>query len=414
MRDDARGPYSAGRDALTIVLLFWGALGIVGAIKLGSHPYRHSSFFIYQAGAEAWLAGGSPYDPSPYPPEARIDEPPLFRYSPPFAAAMAPFAALPIRLASVLWVLGSLGALLYACRRLFRAVEGPDGTKNEEAVFLVVALGGAIRPTLSGNAHVLAAACTVFAAAAVIERKYWQAAFALPFAIFAKAAPLVFGGLLALAKPWATIPRFCVALLAAAATPILIHGPSDARAVYARWFSHLAESNAERWPSFRDLWLVWETSGIPFSLNGYRALQAGLGLLTLAAVVVFARSSAPWPRRVLAITGLAQAYLLLCGPAVEFTQFVVIAPWLGLALIHARRSGRDIGLAAAAATFALILGNSPVERSLVRALGTDWPKAACTIGALLFAIYVLRNGVRSFPASDAPPGRSPDARPGTA
>lgn len=413
MRADPRRPYSAGRGALAIVLLSWGALGIAGAIKLGSHPYRHSSFFIYQAGAEAWLAGGSPYDPSPYPPEARIDEPPLFRYSPPFAAAMAPFAALPIRLASVIWVLGSVGALLYACRRFFRAVEGPDGTKNEEAVFLLVALGGAIRPTLSGNAHVLAAACTVFAAAAVMERKYWQAAFALPFAIFAKAAPLVFGGLLALAKPWTTILRFCVALLAAAATPIFIHGPGDAREVYARWFSHLAESNAERWPSFRDLWLIWETSGVPFSLNGYRALQAGLGLLTLAAVVVFALSSAPWPRRVLAITGLAQAYLLLCGPAVEFTQFVVLAPWLGLALIHARRDNRDFRLASAAATFALILGNSPVERSLVKTLGTDWPKAACTIGALVFAVYVLRNGVRVLPVRAASPRGSPDSPPAT-
>ena len=413
MRVDPRERSSDGEAAWIIVLGLWGVFAIIGAVKLGTHPYRHSSFFIYQAGAEAWLAGGSPYDPSPYPPEARTDEPPLFRYSPPFAAAMTPFAALPIRLASVVWVLGSLGALLYACRRLFHAVEGSDGTKGEEAAFLLVALGGAIRPTLSGNAHVLAAACTVFAAAAVIERKYWQAAFALPFAIFAKAAPLVFGGLLAIAKPWATIPRFGLALVATAAIPALVHGPTDAREVYARWFSHLSESNADRWPSFRDLWLVWETSGIPFSVTAYRGLQVALGLFTLVAVVVFLRSTASWPRRVLAITGLAQAYLLLCGPAVEFTQFVVAAPWLGLALIHARRNGRDFPLAVAATTFSLILGNSPVERTLVRALGSDWPKAACTFGALLFAIYVIRNGVRPFPAYVAPPDGSPEARPAT-
>jgi hypothetical protein len=377
--------------------IWFVVLAAVGAIKLGSHPYRHSSFFIYRAGAEAWLAGGSPYRPTPYPPEARIDEPPLFRYSPPFAAALIPFAATPIRAASVVWIAGSIAAYYFACRSLWRAARpaGIADGSGAERIFFLVAAAGAIRPTLSGNAHVLSAAGMVYALAAAIEGRFGRAAWGMPFPVFAKAAPLVFGGFLALARPRSAPPKFLAAGLLSAATPVLVAGPSGAAEVYREWFAHLGESHGDRWPSFRDLWLVWELTGLPFSLSGYRVLQAALGLATLCAVLRRLRAGDADATRLVAVTGLAQVYLMLCGPAVEFTQFVVLAPWLGLAAAEAARRPAAKAATIAAVALCFVLGNSPVEKALVAATGSEWPRAACTLGALVYGVAIVRGRIAS-------------------
>jgi hypothetical protein len=378
---------------------FWIALALFGAIKLGTNPITHSSFYIYRLGAEAWLEGGTPYKPKPYPPEAKQAEPPLFRYSPPFAVAVVPFSIGHVGWSAAVWNAASVLLLGYGVARFLR-VALPDATTLEFLAATLVAVGGAVRPTLSGNAHVASAACMLLATAALAEGRLWRAAAWAPFAVAAKAAPLVFAGLLALFRPLAFGARLAVALGLAAATPILVAGVDGCRAVYASWFEHLGSSHADRWPSFRDLWNIWELAG-GFDLARYRVVQAVLGLATAAAVLVLVRRPGPLAPRVVAGAGLAQAYLLLCGPAVEFTQFVVIAPWLAVAAVSSYKRRKDFGLALTAAVTALALGNSPVEKLFVKALGTPWPEAFSTAGIALYVVWSLRNLPPAEPADGA-------------
>jgi hypothetical protein len=90
----------------------------------------------------------------------------------------------------------------------------------------------------------------------------------------------------------------------------------------------------------RDLWLLIDLYGVPISRRLYTVLQilGGLGVAALC----WHRQRQGWPRQALLTStlGLAVAWMMVLGPVVESSTFLLLAPSLAfsvLAAVHERR-----------------------------------------------------------------------------
>src|SRR5207237_8235356 len=103
-----------------MVIAVWGIaiIAVCGRVAL-TKSSRQDLFPVYQNAGKAWLNGQDLYRNSEFD----------YRYSPLFAAAMAPMARLPAKLASISWRLLSvfcfLAVLSWTCRAGFRTSSRP-------------------------------------------------------------------------------------------------------------------------------------------------------------------------------------------------------------------------------------------------------------------------------------------------
>jgi alpha-1,2-mannosyltransferase len=357
--------------------LAWIAVAIAASIHAVVSPVRHNLWPVFREGALGWGAGAAIYDTANY-----------FRYSPAFAVLLSPFAVLPSAVGNVLFDLCGLALLAVAIRRLVRVVF-PAGllSKNEPAV-LLLALPGVVRSVWCSQAHTWSAALVFLAAAALVEERWWAAALALALAVHLKMAPIALAGVVAAAWPGAMGGRLLAAIVAFVPLPLLRGHPADAVALYARWFARLRILWSARFPSFRDLRHVFEATGVPIPTPGYRILQLLAGVAVLLWTRRLVRRGGSRACTVSGIFALTIVWMLVLGPAVEFVQFPLLAPWVGAALLAAWRRPKErlaLGLIYLATTVA---GFGAVEDALGRVIGSAAPEALVTVGTIGFGVWV--------------------------
>ncbi len=367
----------------------WGLVTLATCLKvIGSPQRQHYTFF--RTAALNWWDGVSLY----------IHEGGLFRYPPVFALVVSPFAVLPQGLGNVLFVLASMLVWLLGVIALTHGVLPGRWTTERRAALVLLALPGVMRGVWSSQSHALSAACIFLALAALSHRRHGVMAVLLALAIHVKLAPVVLAGVLVLTRPRLAMPIASACLLLGA-VPFLTAPPGQVVAEYWAWLRHLTESSSERWPSFRDVWNLWELSGLPFYLPAYRAIQVFAGVAVAALCYQAERRGGCERRRLTFCAGLVSCYMLAFGPAVEFNQFVLLSPFLAYWLLERAASSAHRRFLCVIYVMTLVIGWGSVERALIRATGIQFWTGVSTLGVLLFAAWLISR------RSEIPPGHAP-------
>lgn len=244
----------------------------------------------------------------------------LYKYSPTFAALMAPFAPLPDAAGLVLWdVLGA--ALLFAGLAML-----PLATERARmAMAWLVAL-----PMLQSmqnsqsNAHV---AGLVLLAAVWLERQQeMRAGLAIALGFFVK----IYGGLavvLALLQPsrWKAVGWTVAWTIALGLLPLLFVSPAHLAALYRSWGELLANDQAaSTGVSAMSVLEQW------FGLTPPKAVVAGVGLVLTLAPLVRVRAHAFVEFRMLVLAGL-MLWMVAFNHKAEPNTFVIavagVAVW---------------------------------------------------------------------------------------
>ena len=373
------------RWSRTAVVL-WSLLALLSSVRVLVDPDRQH-FRIFHAAGIDWWSGASLFE--------RADH--LFRYSPAFAVLASPFALLPLGVSNILWNVVTLLLLSVAVIQLSHRVLPGTWTAKRRAQLLLLTLPGVIRGIWSSQSHGLTAVCLLFALVGITRRRWWLSSLLLAVAFHVKLAPLVLAMLLCVMWPWQLGPRYLICLIGLGLLPFLTQDPSFVTSQYVAWWDYLRESSDLRWVSNRDLWNLWESSGLPFSVPVYRGIQIAVGAATAAWCLWLSRSRLCERQQLTVCAAIGLAYMLVLGPAVEFQQYVIIAPFIGWAVLHdVERRGRSwpiIGIW----FMTLIMGFGGAERLLGRVFGVAAVTQTVTLGTILFAVWLVayaRSGAR--------------------
>ncbi len=386
------------RVSLRAAAIAWTLVAVAVSGKIILSPRSHTHWPAFQQGGLGWWEGKNIYagsDPSV----------PYFSYSPAFAVLLAPLAAMPGPLGNLVFDLGGLAILFHAIRRLTRVVFPEPVLSRDEAAVLLLSIAGVLRSVWSSQSHIWSAALVFLAAAALVERRYWASALALALAVHLKVAPLAIVGVVALNWPRAMMGRLVAAIAAWGALPALRGGPARAVEMYGQWMVRLQLIGARRWPSFRDAMHVFEVAGVAVPTTAYRAVQVAGGLAVLAWVWRLRRRGPGDVWLVSGIFALTICYMLVLGPAVEFVQYPLLAPWVSAAWLAAGERPRGQLLFGLVYLVTMITAFGAVEDSLSVPFHSTAPEALITLGTLAFGAWVAwrwQHGPEVAPVAAAP------------
>src|ERR1017187_2422543 len=384
----ASWPASDSRISIRTATIAWILLGIAVCGKVVVSPERHSLWPVFRHGALGWWRGDS---------NIYLDPLLHFRYSPVFAALLAPFVALPWLFGNLLFDLGGLALLFYSIRQLTRVVF-PEGLfSRDEPAVLLLSLIGVVRCVWSSQAHTWFDALIFLAAVALVERRWWAAAFLLALAVHLKLAPVVLAGGVAMNWPRTMSWRLPAAFGSWAMLPLVRGGPAHAAEMYRDWFERLQNYSTRRWPSFRDVLHVFEISHINLTPTSSRGLQACVGLGVLFWTWRLARRCVDIRWVVSGSFALTITYMLLFGPTVEFVQYPLLAPWVSGALLAAwPQPGRRLALGLVF-VLAMICGFGAIEDAIGSLIHSQASEALITFGTLGFGAWIVLAWRRNCP-----------------
>lgn len=373
----------------------WILVAVAVTGKVIVSPESHTHWPIFREGGLGWWQGKNIY--------AGTDERAhYFSYSPALAVLLTPLAVMPYVVGNVLFNLGGLALLFHAIRRLTRVVFPAPVLSRDEAAVLLLSIAGVLRSVWSSQAHIFSAALVFLAAAALVERRWWVAAFALALAVHLKVAPIALVGVVALNWPRVMMGRLFAAIVAWGALPVLGGGPARAIEMYGQWAERLRLIGARRWPSFRDVMHVFEVAGVGIPTSAYRALEVAAGLAVLAWTLRLRRRVPDEVWFVSGIFALTISYMLALGPAVEFVQYPLLAPWVSAAWLAADGRPRARLLLGAVYLVTMITAFGAVEDGLGTPFGSRAPEALITLGTLAFGAWVAWTWPRAARATAGP------------
>jgi len=213
-----------------MVIAVWGIaiIAVCGRVAL-TKSSRQDLFPVYQNAGKAWLNGQDLYRNSEFD----------YRYSPLFAAAMAPMARLPAKLASISWRLLSvfcfLAALSWTCRA---GVPDKFASEKSPLIFLLI-LPLSLGNLNNGQANLLVLGALLAAVAAVIRSWWMSAAIVLTIAATIKIYPLAIALLLVVMFPRQLLWRFALCLIVSVALPFALQKIDYVSHQYNDWLLYL-------------------------------------------------------------------------------------------------------------------------------------------------------------------------------
>ncbi len=370
-----------------MVIAIWviATIAVCGRVAL-TKSSRQDLFPVYQNAGQAWLNGQDLYRNS------KFD----YRYSPLFAAVMAPMARLPPKLASISWRLLSifcfLAALSWTCR-----AGVPDKFASEQSplIFLLI-LPLSLGNLNNGQANLLVLGALLAAVAAVMRGWWMAAAIVLTIAVMIKIYPLAIALLLVVMFPRQLLWRFALCLIVAVALPFALQKIDYVSHQYNDWLLYLrTEDRTSRSLSewYSDLRLLFRVWFVPLSTTTYVVIQ--LAAATAIGVVAVVGKIRHWPtQRLIAwIFSLSCCWMTLFGPATESATYVLIAPataWIICGLLV--RGGGAIETAWVVVIYGLQLlaGMAGWFGGMKRFGVYASPQA---LSALLLAAYLLRPAI---------------------
>lgn len=366
------------RISLRASTLAWILVGIAASVHVVVSPERHNLWPVFRNGALGWWSGENIYEGAVY-----------FRYSPVFAVLLAPLAALPGTLGNILFDVGGLGLLFHATRRLVRVVFPETVLSRNEPAVLMLSVIGLVRCVWSSQAHTWSAALIFLAAAALVEHRWWAAAFALGLAVHLKLAPIILAGVVVATWPPALTWRLPAAIASWAVLPLVRGRPGQAFEMYGEWFARLQVLASRRFPSFRDAWHVLEVVHVSVPVMAYRVLQVVAGLWVVLWTVRLRRRGVDAVWLVSGSFALTIGYMLVLGPAVEFVQYPLLAPWVSAALVAAWPRPRARFALGAIFVLTMVAGIGAVEDALGGILRSHVSEALITLGTMAFGAWVV-------------------------
>jgi hypothetical protein len=366
------------RISLRTARILWFLLGVAESIHVLVSPAQHSLWPVFRKGALGWWDGRILYTGPDY-----------FRYSPVFATLLWPLAALPGVAGNILFDLGGLALLFHATRRLARIVFPAEVLSRNEPAVLVLSLAGVIRSAWSSQSHAWSAALVFLAAASLVEERWWAAAVALALAVHLKLSPMALAGVVAVLWPRKMSGRLLLALGAWTALPWVAGRPARVLNIYRDWLSRLGTLTTLRLPGQRDLLHIFELGSVRVPLIAYRGLQFFGGLLVLLWALRLRRRGADAVWTVSGAFAVTIAYMLAMGPAVEFVQYPLLAPWVSGALLATGRRSRERFALALIYAATMIAGWGAVEDALGRLMGSAVSESLITLGTIAFGVWVI-------------------------
>jgi hypothetical protein len=374
------------RLAWRFVLAVWILFAMAAAVRTGLSPERHTVFPI--------LAGSSTHFWSDQPLYGDYRPLDYFRYPPVFAVAITPLASCGLTVGGILWIW--LGMAVYAAglvTLLRNVLPSETWSAANRVTYLLLALLGAAPGIMNAQSNALAIGMVLLGMSAVMQQRWWPAAWWLGGAVALKLTPLVVVLILSALYPRRLPGRVVVAVLAIGLVPFLVTSPASAWRHYEEWCTHLSSTSGKRWPGFRDAWtlvqvarhslglVVWPIDlEEPLVSPFYRVCQ----LLTATAVLVgclLTQALVVDPRRrATLVLALPLAWLMLFGPAMEHAGYAFLAPVLAWTLVDRTLPKPSRILFFCAGMF--ILAVAPLSSGLLRL-------AALPLGSVTFFLGLL-------------------------
>lgn len=221
--------------------------------------------------------------------EHLTDQYDLFKYSPAFALAMAPFALLPNWLGLVVWNLLNTGLLLWAIfkLRLF--------TNTQKQIALLLIFFETLTSLQSAQTNVMMVALFLFAYHFFETEKPQWAALMLMLSVFIKLFGLILFPLFLLYKykekfiVWSFV--WFMMLLA---IPLVVVNMNQLLHLYISWWNMLQQDHSVSFGLSVMGWLkTW------FFIEPNKTLVVGLGLLVLLASILIYIKTTDWTKRAL-------------------------------------------------------------------------------------------------------------------
>lgn len=362
--------------------LVWGGFALALVIKGGAFSTAHSTYPCFVAGSLCWWHDLNPYDLAVCPHE--------YRYSPIFSALFAPFALLPAAVGAPLFALLSMGILATGWSRVERAgllgdASGePPSLETSRAMGLLFLLGIS-RGMWALQTNGLIIGLVLWAAAALVEKRYWLAAALLMLPVAIKVWPLALVALLWLRWPRELIGRTLVVGLLLALIPFCVKPWGMAVAQYSEWFRALVGPMQVR-HMYRDLWTVWEYCWPPVPSEAYRLVQLG-GAAATAGLCLWMRRGHTLREQLWLTLALWAAWQIVLGPGTERNTYGILAPFTAYGLMRPQPYLWVRGLLGVGAGMTLFLSFGYFERTLAR--HTPAAEMLLPLGALVFTLGLV-------------------------
>lgn len=333
------------RSAVCLWLL--AIIAISSRVALTRSRTRHDVYPVYHEAGQSWLDGRDLYR------NTQFD----YRYSPFFAAALAPVSILPLKVASILWRLIGVSVLLGAFCRASRLGIPNSCTAAEIALMFLLLLPLTLGNLNNGQANLLVLGLLILSIVATKRESWMLAASAVTLAGTIKIYPLAFCLPLVLMHPRRLLWRFALCSAVAIALPFALQRADYVRQQYADWLEYLRTENRSGRPiseHYSDLRLLLQVWSVPVSASAFVVLQIVSG--ALIACGAWIGRLFDWRQQALLgwILSLFCCWMVLFGPATESSTYVLIAPatvWMINGLF--RRNATFLDMAWVAAIYGL-------------------------------------------------------------
>lgn len=383
-------------------LAVWAVVLLVVCVKPLLKPVSGTVYVTYETAGEEFAAGRPLYNV----PHPHTDN---FRYSPLVAAGFVPFSLLPLSVGGALWRVFGVAVFVSGAAAWARRV-CPDVPLGG---FFLALLLLSLQSLNNGQANTHITGLMLWAALLALRDRWTAAAVLIGAAALFKGYPLALGGLFVLLAPVRFGLPLVATLAAGLALPYALQSAEYVTAQYQFWWQNIAGDDRTArplWAGYQDLHLLLRLVGVEVARVPLLAIQAGAGLLLAAVVLGYRVRGASAPALVPVAFTLGACWMVLFGPAVETSTFVVLAPVLARELLDA--AGRPRWAKAAAGAGSLLFGIAIVALMFPHAIHR--PVIALGVfplGALLVSLAALGR-VLAAPHStvEAPPAARDEDR----
>ncbi|SEM85463.1 Protein of unknown function [Stigmatella aurantiaca] len=356
--------------------VFWALmLGLaVLAVALGQHPRRGVDFRVYLLAAERFLAGVALYPVS--------DGTMPFKYAPVTAPLFLPFTLLPARVASALWNLGLVAALVAVVRLTSRPASRLEGREAWPwaPVLATLALLPAFRfEFFYGQVDALLLLLLALTALGAEKGHTWGPGVAFAVAVLLKPPAALLVLFLLARRHWRVMGASVAVGLVLAVPALARYGLTGLLAQTHDWLDTLARTtppwalgaNAQGLPT---LLLAFMVPPEPMPSGAAISLAQGLALAVFVAVLAWSRPRPP------ALFALCCLGVTLLSPLAWRANFVMAWPLLRLAAERKTPGGLAlVALAGGVGVFSadFVIGTERAEQVLL------WRPYALVFTALL-------------------------------
>ncbi len=371
---------SADRHVIRIATVLW--IGVIAGLSIYAYlkPSNHTVYDIYVTAARRWLSGDDIYE--------RGRE--HFRYSPLFAASLAPLAVLPDSLSAVAWKLLNCGIFALGLGAWARRLIPEKLNRLEIAALFLLALPLSLHSMYNSQANLMMLGSALLGLASAAEGRWNRAAAWLAWATLIKGYPLALAMLVAGLYPRPFALKYVAAMGLGLLLPFLTKNPELVQAQYASWFAHLMDSTAimrERLRSIDQLFVIY---GRPLEPSTFALVGAAAGAVAFGLCLWFARQTTDARARLTRVFELFALWAVLFGPATESCTYVVAAPAIAWRLLESLQTSRTVLQPAVLAASLLMMGPavsdmfSRLVRNFANEHGSQPLGALVLLGCLLY------------------------------